>query len=122
MHVYNVYMCVYVCVYMPLCVEPLAKWIFASQPKSFQAFGLMHCILQLLVKFCCDGVDEAYGGRGCQWEPERPGQRSIKQIATQLQAELSHAAPHAKRVKQTNKFGPKIPRPRKIDRPFPSQI
>lgn len=111
--------CMYVC--MCVCVEPLAKWIFALLPKSFQAAGLMHCILQLLVKFCCDEVHEALGGGcrgGCQWEPQRPGQRSIKQIATQLQAELSRAEPHAKRVKQTNKFAPKMPKHRTA-LPFP---
>lgn len=52
-------MCVHAC--MCVCVEPLAKWIFALLPKSFQAAGLMHCILQLLVKFCCDEVHEALG-------------------------------------------------------------
>lgn len=116
-------MCVHVC--MCVCVEPLAKWIFALLPKSFQAAGLMHCILQLLVKFCCDEVHAALGGGcrgGCQWVPQRPGQRSIKQIATQLQAELSRAEPHAKRVKQTNKFAPKMPKHRTPFSPLPISL
>lgn len=117
----GVCVCVFtgVCVQVPLCVVPLAKWIFALQAKSFQASRLNALHFAVIGKVLLRQARR--GGRGVGSEYRkcmRPGQRSIKQIANQLPTPSRVESSRAEQSrlqkgsnKQTNKFDPEFPRP-----------
>lgn len=77
--------CTGVCVQVPLCVVPLAKWIFALQAKSFQASRLNALHFAVIGKVLLRQARRGGSGVGSEYRKcMRPGQRSIKQIANQL--------------------------------------
>lgn len=110
--------CVRVCVCRCRCVLCLWPSGFSlCKPKAFRQAGLMHCILQLLVKFCCGkpgegGVEWGVStGSACDLDNE-----ALSKLRTNSQPRVESSRVEQSRLqkgsnKQTNKFDPEFPRP-----------
>lgn len=110
--------CTGVCVQVPLCVVPLAKWIFALQAKSFQASRLnaLHfaVIGKVLLWQAREGGKVEWGvstGSACDLDNE-----ALSKLRTNSQPRVESSRAEQSRLqkgsnKQTNKFDPEFPRP-----------